>query len=59
LKYLSDAFHGCIPLIAGGGIFTGEDAKEKLEAGASLLHVWTGFIYEGPGIVKNICRALA
>ncbi|MDR0793733.1 MAG: quinone-dependent dihydroorotate dehydrogenase, partial [Chitinophagaceae bacterium] len=37
LKYLSDAFHGCIPLIAGGGIFTGEDAKEKLEAGASLL----------------------
>ncbi|MDR0794257.1 MAG: nitronate monooxygenase, partial [Chitinophagaceae bacterium] len=59
LKYLSDALGGTIPLIAAGGIFTGEDAKEKLEAGASLLQVWTGFVYEGPAIVKNICKALA
>lgn len=47
-----------IPIIASGGIFTGEDAKEKIEAGASLVQVWTGFIYEGPGIVKKICAQL-
>ena len=45
-------------MIASGGIFTGEDAREKLNAGASLVQVWTGFIYEGPGIVKKICRSL-
>ena len=33
-------------------------AKEKIDAGASLVQVWTGFIYEGPGIVKNICKEL-
>ena len=36
-----------------------EDAKEKLDAGASLVQVWTGFIYEGPGIVKRICKDIA
>jgi dihydroorotate dehydrogenase len=45
-------------LIASGGIFTGEDAKEKLDAGASLVQVWTGFIYEGPTIVKKIMSQL-
>ncbi len=49
---------GKLPIIASGGIFTGEDAKEKLEAGASLVQVWTGFIYEGPKIVKQICKSL-
>ena len=48
-----------IPIIASGGIFTGPDAKEKLDAGAELVQVWTGFIYEGPSIVKNICNYLA
>lgn len=48
-----------IPIIASGGIFTGNDAKEKLEAGASLVEVWTGFIYEGPFIVKRICNELS
>lgn len=47
-----------IPIIASGGIFTGSDAKEKLDAGAALVQVWTGFIYEGPSIVKNICQHL-
>ena len=50
---------GSIPLIASGGIFTGMDALEKISAGAHLIQVWTGFIYEGPSIVKNICRSLA
>jgi dihydroorotate dehydrogenase len=58
VKYLSDALNAAIPIIASGGIFTGEDAKEKLGAGATLLQVWTGFIYEGPMIAKNICKAL-
>jgi dihydroorotate dehydrogenase len=49
---------GSIPLIASGGIFTGRDALEKMSAGAHLIQVWTGFIYEGPSIVKNICRSL-
>ncbi|MBZ4115395.1 quinone-dependent dihydroorotate dehydrogenase, partial [Escherichia fergusonii] len=48
-----------IPIIASGGIFTGADAREKLDAGASLVQVWTGFISEGPCIVKNICQYLA
>jgi len=45
--------------MASGGIFTGEDAKEKMDAGASMLQLWTGFIYEGPAIVKKICRHLS
>lgn len=57
LQYLSHRVQ--VPIIGSGGIFTAQDAKEKLNAGASLVQVWTGFIYEGPGIVKNICRAIA
>ncbi|WP_153798164.1 quinone-dependent dihydroorotate dehydrogenase [Foetidibacter luteolus] len=59
VQYLSKQSNGGIPLIASGGIFTGADAQEKLDAGASLVQVWTGFIYEGPGIAKNICKFLA
>ena len=58
VKYICNRVSGLVPVIASGGIFTGADAKEKLDAGASLVQVWTGFIYEGPGIVKNICRWL-
>ncbi|HVX49162.1 MAG TPA: quinone-dependent dihydroorotate dehydrogenase [Chitinophagaceae bacterium] len=59
VQYICNHLQGAIPLIASGGIFTGPDAKEKLTAGATLLQVWTGFIYEGPAIAKNICRYLA
>lgn len=58
VRYLSHQTNHSIPIIASGGIFTGVDAREKLESGASLVQVWTGFIYEGPAIVKNICRQL-
>jgi len=58
VKYIHQKTGGQIPLIASGGIFTGADVKEKLDAGASLVQVWTGFIYEGPSIVKNICKVL-
>jgi dihydroorotate dehydrogenase len=58
VQYIHEKTQGKIPVIASGGIFTAADAKEKLAAGASLVQVWTGFIYEGPGIVKNICKGL-
>lgn len=58
VRYLSQQTAGKIPIIASGGIFNGHDAVEKMEAGASLVQVWTGFVYEGPAIVKNICRTL-
>jgi dihydroorotate dehydrogenase len=58
VNYINQRTKGEIPVIASGGIFTAEDAKEKFNAGASLIQVWTGFIYEGPAIVKKICRAL-
>jgi dihydroorotate dehydrogenase len=58
VNYLSVQTHGKIPIIASGGIFTGSDAEEKLKAGAALVQVWTGFIYEGPAIVKRICMHL-
>lgn len=58
VKYICQKTGGKIPVIASGGIFTGDDAKKKLDAGASLIQVWTGFIYEGPGIVKRICKSL-
>ena len=58
IKYICNKTNGRIPIIASGGIFTGKDAREKINAGALLLQVWTGFIYEGPGIVKKICRDL-
>ncbi|MEO6355216.1 MAG: quinone-dependent dihydroorotate dehydrogenase [Ferruginibacter sp.] len=58
VNYLHEKTKGQIPIIASGGIFTGADAKEKLAAGAALLQVWTGFIYEGPKIVSNICTTL-
>src|SRR5687767_6078261 len=59
VNYIFEKTNGEIPIIASGGIFTGADAKEKLDAGASLVQVWTGFIYEGPAIVKNIYSYLS
>jgi dihydroorotate dehydrogenase len=47
------------PIIAVGGIFTAQDAQEKLDAGAQLVQVYTGFIYEGPAMVKRINQGLA
>jgi len=58
LLYINKKTQGRLPLIASGGIFNGNDTLEKLKAGAVLFEVWTGFIYEGPSIVKNICNAL-
>ena len=59
VKYIHQKTNGAIPIIGSGGIFTSENASEKLNAGASLLEVWTGFIYEGPTIVRDICNKLS
>jgi len=59
LNYLHKGLSGRVPIIASGGIFTGADAESKINAGASLVQIWTGFIYEGPMIVKNICQHLS
>jgi dihydroorotate dehydrogenase len=59
LTYLHKGIGGRIPIIGSGGILTGEDAISKIDAGADLLQVWSGFIYEGPSMVKNICKHLS
>lgn len=56
IRYLSQKTEGKIPIIASGGVMTPEDALEKLEAGASLVQVYTGFIYEGPALIKKIVK---
>ena len=58
IRYLSEKSGKAFPIIGVGGIHSAEDAKEKLAAGASLIQLYTGFIYEGPGIIKRICKAL-
>ncbi len=50
---------GRLPILGVGGIFTAEDAKEKLDAGATLLQAYTGFIYEGPAFARRVCAGLA
>ena len=56
VQYAANQLKGQIPIIASGGIMNKADAKEKIEAGASLVQVWTGFVYTGPGIVKMIAE---
>ncbi len=49
---------GRVPIIGVGGIFSAADAREKLEAGASLVQLYTGFVYEGPLVARRICAGL-
>lgn len=58
LRRLLAATDGRLPVIASGGILTSEDARQRITAGATLLQVWTGFIYGGPGTAAAICRGL-
>ncbi|MCC8020313.1 MAG: quinone-dependent dihydroorotate dehydrogenase [Rikenellaceae bacterium] len=59
VRYLHEKTEGRYPIIGVGGIMTPEDAQRMLDAGASLVQVYTGFIYEGPSLVKRICRHIA
>jgi dihydroorotate dehydrogenase len=58
IKYIHNKSEGTIPMIAVGGIHSAQDALDKLDAGASLVQLYTGFIYEGPALVKSINSAL-
>ena len=58
LRELTAALDNKIPVIAAGGISSAEDAKEKIRAGASLVQVYTGFIYSGPGLIRECAVAL-
>ena len=58
VRYITTKTNDHLTIIASGGIFNAANALEKINAGAMLLQVWTGFIYEGPAIVKNICKLL-
>ncbi|MDR2272429.1 MAG: quinone-dependent dihydroorotate dehydrogenase [Sphingobacterium sp.] len=58
IRYLSEKSNKAFPIIGVGGIHSAKDAIEKLDAGASLIQVYTGFIYEGPGLVANICKGI-
>jgi dihydroorotate dehydrogenase len=58
IQYLTVKSNGTIPIIGVGGIMTVQDAIDKLNAGATLIQVYTGFIYEGPGFVKQINKTL-
>ncbi|WP_350287540.1 quinone-dependent dihydroorotate dehydrogenase [uncultured Croceitalea sp.] len=58
IRFLSEKSNKSFPIIGVGGIHSAEDALEKLEAGADLLQLYTGFIYEGPGLLKKINKAI-
>jgi dihydroorotate dehydrogenase len=58
IRYLHEQSNGAFPIIGVGGIHSAADALEKFEAGASLVQLYTGFIYEGPGLIKEINEAL-
>ncbi|MGE5251998.1 MAG: hypothetical protein ACM3QS_17470 [Bacteroidota bacterium] len=49
---------GRLPIVSVGGIMTPEDAKRRLDMGAALVQVYTGLVYRGPGLVKEILRGL-
>jgi dihydroorotate dehydrogenase len=58
IRYIHDQSKGTIPMIAVGGIHSAKDALDKLDAGATLVQLYSGFIYEGPGLIKEINQAL-
>ena len=58
VRYVHQRSEGKLPIIGVGGIMSGEDAQEMLDAGASLVEIYSGFIYEGPGLVKKIIKHL-
>ena len=58
IKYLADNSNKAFPIIGVGGVHSAKDALEKIDAGADLVQVYTGFIYEGPKLVKQINKAI-
>jgi len=58
IRFLAEKSNKAFPIIGVGGIHSADDAIEKLDAGADLIQLWTGFVYEGPALVKSINEAI-
>ncbi|MEE2616733.1 MAG: quinone-dependent dihydroorotate dehydrogenase [Bacteroidota bacterium] len=58
IRYISEKSKGSIPIIGVGGIHSAQDAIDKINAGADLIQIYTGFIYEGPSLIRSINKAL-
>jgi dihydroorotate dehydrogenase len=58
VKGLAAELQGKLPIIAAGGILSGEDANEKIQAGASLVQVYSGLIYKGPELIGDVLRGI-
>jgi dihydroorotate dehydrogenase len=58
IRHIFQQTRGSLPIIGVGGIFNADDAWEKIAAGASLIQIYTGLVYEGPGLTKKIVAAL-
>jgi dihydroorotate dehydrogenase len=56
LKHLNAQLNGRLPIISVGGISSGDDVQQRLDAGASLVQVYSGWIFEGPMMIKNMAR---
>ena len=59
VRYIHKKTEGQLPIIAVGGIMTPQQAHQMLQAGASLVEIYSGFVYNGPGFVKDINKYLA
>ncbi|MDX1272216.1 quinone-dependent dihydroorotate dehydrogenase [Bizionia paragorgiae] len=58
IKYLADKSNKAFPIIGVGGVHSAKDALDKIDAGADLIQIYTGFIYEGPSLIKKINKAI-
>ena len=58
VRYIHEKSEGKLPIIGVGGIMSPKEAQAMLDAGASLIEIYSGFIYEGPALVKNIIKYL-
>ena len=58
VRYIHEKSEGKLPIVGVGGIMSPEDAKAMIDAGASLVEIYSGFIYEGPALVKKIIKHL-
>ena len=56
VRYIHTKSEGKLPIIGVGGIMSGADAQDMIDAGASLVEIYSGFIYEGPALVKKIIK---
>ncbi|MCK5696919.1 MAG: nitronate monooxygenase, partial [Gammaproteobacteria bacterium] len=58
VQVLAQQLKGKLPIIAAGGIFSAQDAQDKLTAGAELVQIYTGFIYQGHSLIKECAKVL-